>query len=56
VLSAVDADRLVELAASSIFKWTGEEPDQGLYDYRCKSGFKIAADIACFDAHHLMPR
>ena len=36
-----------------IFKWTGEARDYQLYQDLCQVGFKIAADIACFEYHHL---
>ncbi len=52
-LSTEDADRLIELATTRIFKWTGEATDQALYDHLCEAGFKIAADVACFGTHHL---
>jgi len=48
-----DADALIREATERIFKWTGEARDYGLYAHLCGSGLKIAADIACFRAHHL---
>lgn len=48
-----DAIALIREGTSSIFKWTGRARDLQLYNELCKSGFKIAADIACFEAHHL---
>lgn len=48
-----DADRLIREATTRIFKWTGTARDYPLYKELCDTGFKIAADIACFDRHHL---
>ncbi|MDX9911826.1 MAG: DUF1338 family protein [Phycisphaerales bacterium] len=52
-LSRADADALVREGTERIFKWTGEARDHALYTHLCDAGFKIAADIACFRAHHL---
>lgn len=52
-LSWDDANALIHEATSRIFKWTGRARDHRLYDELCKGGFKIAADIACFERHHL---
>lgn len=52
-LSWPDADRLVREGTTRIFKWTGTARDYPLYKELCDTGFKIAADIACFDRHHL---
>lgn len=52
-LSWDDADALIREATTRIFKWTGRARDHRLYDELCKGGFKIAADIACFERHHL---
>ncbi len=52
-LSWDDADALIAQATGRIFKWTGRATDHALYKHLCDSGFKIAADIACFEAHHL---
>lgn len=52
-LSWADADALIAEAATRIFKWTGTARDLQLYQDLCGAGFKIAADIACFDRHHL---
>lgn len=52
-LSWPDADALIAEAATRIFKWTGTARDLQLYRDLCGAGFKIAADIACFDRHHL---
>jgi uncharacterized glyoxalase superfamily metalloenzyme YdcJ len=52
-LSPDDADALIREATTRIFKWTGSARDHGLYTHLCDAGFKIAADIACFEAHHL---
>ncbi len=48
-----DARLLIEEGATRIFKWTGKAKDFQLYQDLCKAGFKIAADIACFEYHHL---
>ena len=48
-----DADALIEECTARIFKWTGRARDHGLYGDLCGAGFKIAADIACFESHHL---
>ena len=52
-LSKQDADQLITEAAERIFKWTGRARDHKLYKHLCDAGFKIAADIACFERHHL---
>ncbi len=52
-LSWDDAEALIGLATSRIFKWTGRARDRAFYDELCNAGFKIAADIACFERHHL---
>ena len=52
-LSASDAEALIDEATARIFKWTGRARDHGLYTELCDNGFKIAADIACFESHHL---
>jgi uncharacterized glyoxalase superfamily metalloenzyme YdcJ len=52
-LSWEDAHALIEEGVERIFKWTGQAKDHALYKHLCQSGFKIAADIACFQAHHL---
>jgi uncharacterized glyoxalase superfamily metalloenzyme YdcJ len=52
-LSWDDAEALIGEATARIFKWTGRARDRALYDELCKAGFKIAADIACFERHHL---
>jgi len=48
-----DALALIREGTSTIFKWTGRARDFRLYQELCQAGFKIAADIACFEAHHL---
>lgn len=48
-----DADALIREATARIFKWTGRARDHRLYTELCVAGFKIAADIACFERHHL---
>ncbi len=52
-LSESDAVELIRFATDRIFKWTGAARDHQLYTDLCESGFKIAADIACFESHHL---
>jgi uncharacterized glyoxalase superfamily metalloenzyme YdcJ len=52
-LSASDGDALIMEACTRIFKWTGCARDHQLYTDLCAAGLKIAADIACFDSHHL---
>jgi len=48
-----DANELIGEATQRIFKWTGKARDHSLYKDLCDAGFKIAADIACFESHHL---
>ncbi|HEX5218428.1 MAG TPA: DUF1338 family protein [Verrucomicrobiae bacterium] len=48
-----DANALIREGTTRIFKWTGKARDHRLYQELSKAGFKIAADIACFEAHHL---
>ncbi len=48
-----DAEALIEEATTRIFKWTGRARGKDLYESLCGAGFKIAADIACFESHHL---
>lgn len=48
-----DARALIQEGTSRIFKWTGRARDHRLYQELSGAGFKIAADIACFEAHHL---
>ena len=52
-LSAADADELIRECTERIFKWTGHARDHALYAELSAAGFKIAADIACFESHHL---
>jgi len=52
-LSSSDADTLIHQGVESIFRWRGAARDYELYTFLCDSGFKIAADIACFSSHHL---
>lgn len=52
-LSWDDANELISEATGRIFKWTGRARDHQLYTDLCKGGFKLAADIACFERHHL---
>ena len=48
-----DANALIAEGVNRIFKWTGQARDHQLYKDLCDAGFKIAADIACFESHHL---
>ncbi|MGC3957266.1 MAG: DUF1338 family protein [Verrucomicrobiota bacterium] len=48
-----DANALIAEGVNRIFKWTGQARDYTLYKELCDAGFKIAADIACFESHHL---
>lgn len=48
-----DANALIREATERIFKWTGRAREHALYTELSQAGFKIAADIACFDSHHL---
>ena len=48
-----DAEELIQEGVTRIFKWTGRAKDYQLYQDLCQVGFKIAADIACFEYHHL---
>lgn len=52
-LSWEEAHALIQEGTARIFKWTGKARDHRLYHELSKSGFKIAADIACFESHHL---
>jgi uncharacterized glyoxalase superfamily metalloenzyme YdcJ len=52
-LDPADADALIAEGVNRIFKWTGKARDHELYTALGKAGFKIAADIACFESHHL---
>lgn len=48
-----DATALIREGTERIFKWTARARDHALYKELCDTGFKIAADIACFERHHL---
>ncbi|MFM8731587.1 MAG: 2-oxoadipate dioxygenase/decarboxylase family protein [Phycisphaerales bacterium] len=52
-LSAEDGDALVREGVDRIFRWTGKARDHRLYKELSDAGFKVAADIACFQSHHL---
>ena len=52
-LGSEDADALVREGTERIFKWTGSAREHALYKELSAAGFKIAADIACFERHHL---
>ncbi len=51
--SQQESEELVKEGTTRIFKWTGHAHDHQLYKELCDAGFKIAADIACFESHHL---
>ncbi|MEI7657936.1 MAG: DUF1338 family protein [Phycisphaerae bacterium] len=48
-----DANALIREGVERIFKWTASARDHALYKDLGAAGFKIAADIACFERHHL---
>ncbi|MEO8377311.1 MAG: DUF1338 family protein, partial [Candidatus Sumerlaeota bacterium] len=52
-LSEEESQELVSEGSVRIFKWTGKAHDYQLYKDLSDVGFKIAADIACFESHHL---
>ncbi len=52
-LDDADAESLITEATQRIFKWTGQARGHELYRGLCEAGFKIAADVACFESHHL---
>lgn len=52
-LDWTDGEALIREGTERIFKWTGQARDHQLYKDLCDAGFKIAADIACFQSHHL---
>lgn len=52
-LAWTEANALIREAAERIFKWSGRARDHALYTELSQAGFKIAADIACFESHHL---
>jgi uncharacterized glyoxalase superfamily metalloenzyme YdcJ len=52
-LTQAEADALIHECTTHIFKWTGQAYDYDLYRELCDAGLKIAADIACFQSHHL---
>jgi uncharacterized glyoxalase superfamily metalloenzyme YdcJ len=52
-LTREEADELIHEGTNRIFKWTGRANDFKLYKELSDAGFKIAADIACFESHHL---
>jgi uncharacterized glyoxalase superfamily metalloenzyme YdcJ len=47
------ARALIHEGTTRIFKWTGRAHEHRLYHELSQAGFKIAADIACFESHHL---
>lgn len=52
-LEQAEAEELVREGTNRIFKWTAKANDFDLYNELCDAGYKIAADIACFQSHHL---
>jgi uncharacterized glyoxalase superfamily metalloenzyme YdcJ len=52
-LSEAESEELVREGTTRIFKWLGRARDYRLYKELSDAGFKIAADIACFQSHHL---
>ena len=52
-LSEADFEALVGEGTGRIFRWTGRARDFALYRELSEAGFRIAADIACFECHHL---
>ena len=52
-LSRADGEALIREGVERIFRWTGHARDHALYEELGRAGFKIAADIACFESHHL---
>jgi uncharacterized glyoxalase superfamily metalloenzyme YdcJ len=52
-LTPDEADELIREGTTRIFKWTGRANDFKLYKELSDAGFKIAADISCFESHHL---
>lgn len=52
-LSEADCEELIREGTTRIFRWTGRGHGHALYEELSKAGFKIAADIACFQSHHL---
>ncbi|HMN95019.1 MAG TPA: DUF1338 family protein [Phycisphaerales bacterium] len=52
-LGREDAEALIREGTERIFRWTGTAHGHDLYLELCAAGFRIAADIACFDSHHL---
>lgn len=48
-----EATELILEGVMRIFRWTGQARNHPLYQDLCNAGFKIAADIACFESHHL---
>lgn len=52
-LNQAEAEALIRECTTQIFKWTGQAHDHPLYLELCDAGLKIAADIACFQSHHL---
>lgn len=52
-LSEEESEELIAEGTGRIFRWTGQAHDHELYKELSDAGFKIAADIACFESHHL---
>ncbi len=52
-LSEADGEALIHECTERIFKWTASARDHALYCALSDAGFKLAADISCFESHHL---
>ncbi|MCC5875768.1 MAG: VOC family protein, partial [Candidatus Sumerlaeia bacterium] len=52
-LNEIECEELIREGTTRIFRWTGKGHGHALYEELSKSGFRIAADIACFQSHHL---
>ena len=52
-LDWIDANALIAECTGRIFRWTGRGRDHALFTELAAAGFKIAADISCFESHHL---
>lgn len=52
-LTHEEGEELIKEGTTRIFKWTGQAHDFQLYQDLSAAGYKIAADIACFESHHL---
>lgn len=52
-LCEAECEELVREGTTRIFRWTGQAHGYDLYKELSDAGFKIAADISCFQSHHL---